>query len=327
MRALVVANSHLARFTQFYKLHFQLRGNASQQLTIQASVPIHADLFEAYVGALFQEQGLEPVYEFLSQILTPSIRLAYEVVRGNYVEGAIPSPQSILVFPSTTVSGVADLPAAPLIAHPLPFTADSGFTSLLNQYFAQQRKNLDWEFSPPAGTSSAPVWEVKAVERGGILLATATAGTKKTAKNIAARKALITLAYEAVRGNYVEGAVPSAQAILVFPSTSLLGVADLPAAPLIAHPLPFTTESGCTSLLNQHFAQQRKNLDWEFLPPAGTSSAPVWEVKAVERGGPVLATATAGTKKTAKNIAARRALIALGILQDSPIPHTGTEIA
>ncbi|KDN48009.1 hypothetical protein RSAG8_03025, partial [Rhizoctonia solani AG-8 WAC10335] len=178
-------------------------------LTIQASVPIHADLFEAYVGALFQEQGLEPVYNFLSKILTPSICLAYE----------------------------------------------------------------------------------------------------------------------AVRGNYVEGAVPSAQAILVFPSTSVLGVADLPAAPLIAHPLPFTTESGCTSLLNQHFAQQRKNLDWEFLPPAGTSSAPVWEVKAVERGGPVLATATAGTKKTAKNIAARRALIALGILQDSPIPHTGTEIA
>ncbi|CAE6487588.1 unnamed protein product [Rhizoctonia solani] len=193
MRALVVANSHLARFTQFYKLHFQLRGNASQQLTIQASVPIHADLFEAYVGALFQEQGLEPVYEFLSKILTPSVCLAYEVVRGNYVEGFSPSAQAILVFPSTTVSGEADLPAAPLIAHPLPFTAESGCTSLLNQHFAQQRKNLDWEFSPPSGTSSAPVWEVRAVERGGMVLATATAGTKKTAKNIAARKALITL--------------------------------------------------------------------------------------------------------------------------------------
>ncbi|KAG8715846.1 hypothetical protein FRC11_014095 [Ceratobasidium sp. 423] len=193
MRALVVANSHLAHFTQFYKLHFQLRGNASQQLTIQASVPIHADLFEAYVGALFQEQGLESVYQFLSDILTPSVELAYEVVRGNYVEGFIPSAQATLVFPTTSVPGAADLPSAPLIAHPLPFTADSGCTSLLNQYFAQQRKNLDWEFSPPAGTSSAPVWEVKAVERGGPVLATATAGTKKTAKNIAARRALIGL--------------------------------------------------------------------------------------------------------------------------------------
>ncbi|CAE6516230.1 unnamed protein product [Rhizoctonia solani] len=193
MRALVVANSHLARFTQHYMLHFQLRGNTSQQLTIQASVPIHADLFEAYVGALFQEQGLDTVYDFLSKILTPSICLAYEVVRANYVEGEVASPQAILVFPSMTVSGVADLPAAPLIAHPLPFTADSGCTSLLNQHFAQQHKNLDWEFSPPAGTSSAPLWEVKAVERGGMVLATATAGTKKTAKNIAARRALIAL--------------------------------------------------------------------------------------------------------------------------------------
>ncbi|KAJ1308375.1 hypothetical protein OPQ81_004082 [Rhizoctonia solani] len=194
MRALVVANSHLARFTQHYKLHFQLRGNASQQLTIQASMPIHADLFEAYVGALFQEQGLEPVYAFLSQILTPSVRLAYQVVRAGYVEGTSPSPEASLVFPPTNVPGLSsDLSPASHIAHPLPYTAESGCTSLLNQYFAQKRKHLDWEFSPPTGTSSEPVWEVRAVVRGGDVLATAVAGTKKTAKNIAARQALISL--------------------------------------------------------------------------------------------------------------------------------------
>ncbi|CAE6445807.1 unnamed protein product [Rhizoctonia solani] len=193
MRALVVANSHLAHFTQYYKLHFQLRGNTSQQLTIQASVPIHANLFEAYVGALFQEQGLNIVSGFLSQILTPSVHLAYEMVRANYVEGFVASVEAQLVFSSTNVLGAASLPPAPLIAHPLPYTAESGCTGLLNQYFAQQRKNLDWEFSPPGGTSSAPIWEVRAVERPGRLLATATAGTKKTAKNIAARRALIQL--------------------------------------------------------------------------------------------------------------------------------------
>ncbi|KAH7344065.1 hypothetical protein B0J17DRAFT_625636 [Rhizoctonia solani] len=155
--------------------------------------PIHANLFEAYVGALFREQGLTPVNEFISQLLTPSVRLAYEMVRSNYVEGVVPSVEATLVFPSTNVPGVANLPPAPLIAHPLPYTAESGCTSLLNQHFAQQHKSLDWEFSPPTGTSSAPVWEVRAIERPGKLLATATAGNKKTAKNIAARKALIQL--------------------------------------------------------------------------------------------------------------------------------------
>ncbi|KAF8743075.1 Ribonuclease III, partial [Rhizoctonia solani] len=191
LQALVVANSHLAKFTQHYKLHFQLRGNASQQLTIQASMPIHADLFEAYVGALFQEQGLNPVYSFLSQALSPSISLAYEVVKGNYIEGFVASTQARLVFSS--YAGGSDIPPAPLMAHPLPFTDESGCTSLLNQHFTQQHKHLDWEFSPPGGSASAPVWEVKAVERGGSVLATATGATKKTAKNIAARRALIAL--------------------------------------------------------------------------------------------------------------------------------------
>jgi dsRNA-specific ribonuclease len=189
----VVANSHLAKFTQHYKLHFHLRGNASQQLTIQASIPIHADLFEAYVGALFQEQGLDIVYGFLSHVLTTSICLAYEVIKASYIEGFAASAQANLIFPSTNVAGASDIPPAPLIAHPLPFTDESGCTSLLNQHFTQRHKHLDWVFSPPAGTGSAPLWEVKAIERGGDILATATAATKKTAKNIAARKALIAL--------------------------------------------------------------------------------------------------------------------------------------
>ncbi|CAE6366666.1 unnamed protein product [Rhizoctonia solani] len=151
------------------------------------------NLFEAYVGALFQEKGLDLVHQFLSGVLTPSICLAYEVVRANYIEGFVASAQASFIFPSTNVAGASVLPPAPLIAHPLPFTEESGCTSLLNQYFTQRRKHLDWEFSPPGGSASSPVWEVKAVERGGGVLATATAATKKTAKNIAARRALITL--------------------------------------------------------------------------------------------------------------------------------------
>ncbi|KAG9081144.1 hypothetical protein FRC06_005794, partial [Ceratobasidium sp. 370] len=131
IRALVVANSHLASFAQHYLLHYHLRGNMSQQLTLQASFPIHADLFEAYVGALFQEQGLEPVKEWLSAVLTPSIRLAYQVIYHAY-GGPPPSALASSIFPSEVPSNV------PPVSPPLPVTDDSGCTSLLNQHFARQ---------------------------------------------------------------------------------------------------------------------------------------------------------------------------------------------
>ncbi|KAG8724656.1 hypothetical protein FRC09_015800, partial [Ceratobasidium sp. 395] len=186
IRALVVSNSHLASFAQHYLLHYSLRGNSSQQLTLQASFPIHADLFEAYVGALFKEQGLEPVKAWLTDVLTPSIRLAYEVVFHAY-GGPLPSQLAASLFPSVVPS------SAPPMSPPLPVTDDSGCTSLLNQHFARQHKYLDWEFLPPSGSPMAPIWSVKAVERGVGVLAEATAGTKKQAKNKAARVALIQL--------------------------------------------------------------------------------------------------------------------------------------
>lgn len=192
MRALVVANTHLARFTQFYTLHFNLRGNTAQRLTIQASTPTHADLFEAYIGALFMEQGLEPVYEWLSAVLTPSIHYAYEVVRFDCLGVVPPSPQAAFVFPSGNTPLDHPSPAAHL-SPPLPSVDTVGCTSLLNQYYAQRHKYLDWEFSAPAGSSLAPIWTVKAVVRGEGELSSASASTKKAAKNAAARTALISL--------------------------------------------------------------------------------------------------------------------------------------
>lgn len=185
IRALIVANTHLAYFTQHYKLHYNLRGNISQQLTLQASLPIHADLFEAYVGALFKEQGLEPVRDWLSSVLTPSIRLAYEVVRYGY-DSTPPSELAFSVFPP-------DPSDTPLLSPPIAAADDAGFTSLLNQHFAKQHKYLDWEFASPGGTPASPTWTVSASVRGERVLASATATTKKKAKNMASRLALISL--------------------------------------------------------------------------------------------------------------------------------------
>ncbi|KAF8603493.1 ribonuclease III [Ceratobasidium sp. AG-I] len=185
IRALIVANNHLAYFAQHYKLHYKLRGNTSQQLTLQASLPIHADLFEAYVGALFKEQGLEPVRLWLSSVLTPSIHLAHEVVYHAY-DGPLPSALASSVFPTVPLD-------SPLMSPPLPAADDAGFTSLLNQHFAKQHKYLDWEFQNPGGSAATPTWTVAATVRGERVLATATASTKKKAKNMAARYALISL--------------------------------------------------------------------------------------------------------------------------------------
>lgn len=138
------------------------------------------------MGALFQEQGLGPVKEWLSAVLTPSVHLAYQVIYHAY-GGPVPSDLATSVFPSVVPSNV------PPMSPPLPVTDDSGCTSLLNQHFARQHKYLDWEFLPPSGSPMSPIWSVKAVERGVGVLSESTAGTKKQAKNKAARVALINL--------------------------------------------------------------------------------------------------------------------------------------
>jgi ribonuclease-3 len=225
IRALLVANPNLAQISVHYHLPDYLRINPAQAVTLRASVHVQgkfflscsfpfenpytdnpslrripkADTFEAYVGGLFVDQGLEVVKEWIFGVLKPYAEEAYSRVRAEHGMGEVNgngTPVKVKSEPDSksgingnsigslsppTTSATASIPLSPAI--------DSGHLSYINQYFSQQGKYVDWRFLPSEGTKTTPVWVVEAYINN-VKIGSGKAPTKKGAKNEAARQAL-----------------------------------------------------------------------------------------------------------------------------------------
>jgi ribonuclease-3 len=84
IRALVVGNATLADISVRYRLTDHLRLHPAQAVTLRASANVQADVFESYVGGLFQDQGLEVVQKWLNELLRPYAVAAYRLVRAQH---------------------------------------------------------------------------------------------------------------------------------------------------------------------------------------------------------------------------------------------------
>ncbi|TWI55126.1 RNAse III [Halalkalibacter nanhaiisediminis] len=74
LRASIVCEPSLARFA--HELHFGevvLLGKGEEMTGGRARPALLADVFEAFIGALYLDQGLEIVYQFLSKTMYPKI--------------------------------------------------------------------------------------------------------------------------------------------------------------------------------------------------------------------------------------------------------------
>lgn len=134
-----------------------------------------ADLFEAYVGGLFVEKGMEKVQEWLFEVLQPYAVEAYETIRKEYaVTGGIQPTDAI-----EEAGGAGG--------------AETGYLPYLNQICAQRNWAIEWKFLPAETTSNAmPQWAVECyVDKQ--LRGAAKAGKKQKAKHEAARQALVAL--------------------------------------------------------------------------------------------------------------------------------------
>ncbi|PCH40934.1 ribonuclease III [Wolfiporia cocos MD-104 SS10] len=183
MRALVVGNPTLADLSLKYRLPEKLRMHPAQAITLRVSTNIQADLFEAFVGGLYMDRGLEVVRAWLYPLLRPYLHDAYRHVRIQH--GLPPEPP-----PHASPSPPAPPPAS---AHPEPpRTASSiGHLSLFNQHLQQQGKAIEWVWADSAGQGSrtTPIWVVRAMVDNACL-GGGRGSTKKAAKNEAAKEGL-----------------------------------------------------------------------------------------------------------------------------------------
>lgn len=86
IRSLVVQNATIAQISQHYRLADNLRANSSQLVSLRFSTYVQADLFEAYVGGLHVDWGYEHIRTWLYRVLTPYVKEAYSIVKGEYVD-------------------------------------------------------------------------------------------------------------------------------------------------------------------------------------------------------------------------------------------------
>jgi len=195
IRSLAVGNGTLADIAMKYNLHQRLLLHHAQAITLKNSVHIRADVFEAYVGGLFLDQGLEVVKEWLYVLFEPYIREAYRIVRNQHglppVEGRPVYPSS----PSCDQNGhmMHNWPSPPSPNSPpaCQWSSSGGHLSLFNQKMQQNHKAIEWKYTSDRGpgTKTTPIWRVQAM-LDGQCVAEGRGSTKKAAQNDAAKTGL-----------------------------------------------------------------------------------------------------------------------------------------
>ncbi|CAL1700256.1 unnamed protein product [Somion occarium] len=224
IRAMLVGNTTLAAISRMYKLHDRLITHPAQAITLRASTNIQADLFESYVGGVYEDGGLQVVKDWLQPLFRPYITKAYRLVRIQHGLPPDPPPPNptrrVVISPSSSSSSTpssgqghspsmqnVSMPFAPTWSTPPPsrIAASTGHLSLFNQHLQQKCKHIEWVYSDSAGegTRTTPIWVVRAMVEGKCL-GRGRGSTKKAAKNEAAKEGLQNLGV-LIRQPEVEG--------------------------------------------------------------------------------------------------------------------------
>jgi len=188
IRALLVGNNTLAMISVMYKLPNHLITHPAQAITLHASTNIQADLFESYVGGVYEDNGLEAVKAWLQPLFRPYMKEAYRHVRIQH--GLSPDPPT--PTSATRPHEIFTLPTATWSNPPPPRHVPSvGHLSLFNQHLQQQSKPIEWVYTDSVGegTRTTPIWVVRAMVQGECF-GRGRGSTKKAAKNEAAKQGL-----------------------------------------------------------------------------------------------------------------------------------------
>ncbi|KAL5487958.1 MET16 [Sanghuangporus weigelae] len=198
VRSMVVGNANLADISVKYGLPQRVRAQRSAVMAMSKSMALKADVFEAYVGGLYKDQGLDVVRSWLTALFLPYVKEAYRVCRNQH---GLPSPPPSPFLPhaqydpSPGAESDAALPDYESTETSASIQSmNSGHLQLFNQYVQQKHMKFEWRFEEvkDVGTRATPIWAVHAIVNGQ-QVSVGRGNTKKVAQNEAAREALVQL--------------------------------------------------------------------------------------------------------------------------------------
>jgi ribonuclease-3 len=185
VRSLIISNPNLATVASQYRLVDKLRVNQSQVVILRSSTSVQADVFEAYVGGLYLEQGIDVVKKWLHELFTPHAEAAYLKVREEHGLSSNEKP---------TTDGEQETREA----NP---PSDLGQLAYFNQTMSQLKKSVDWKWQTTEGSKTTPIWTVD-LYIDNELCVSARGSKKKLAQNEAAKEALLKLGLMQEDGTY-----------------------------------------------------------------------------------------------------------------------------
>ncbi|KAL5527482.1 hypothetical protein ACEPAG_6273 [Sanghuangporus baumii] len=198
VRSMVVGNANLADISVKYGLPQRVRAQRGAVMAMSKSMALKADVFEAYVGGLYKDQGLEIVRNWLTALFLLYVKEAYRICRNQH---GLPSPPPSPFLPheqydqSPGAESDAALPDYESTETSASIQSmNSGHLQLFNQYMQQKHMRLEWSFEEvkDVGTRATPIWAVHAIVNGR-QVSVGRGNTKKVAQNEAAREALVQL--------------------------------------------------------------------------------------------------------------------------------------
>ncbi|KAF7332530.1 Ribonuclease 3 [Mycena kentingensis (nom. inval.)] len=123
VRARIVENAHLAQLSVKYALPEGLHVHTTQAMALRNTPSIAADLFEAYIGGVYTEQGFAVVQAWLQALLRPHAAAAYDHIRAQH--------------------GLSPAGSAPSTPQGLGPT-DGGHLAFFNQQLQVAHRHVEW---------------------------------------------------------------------------------------------------------------------------------------------------------------------------------------
>lgn len=176
---------------------------------------------QSYVGGLYLDQGLAPVEKWLKLLFKPYATEAYIRVRTQHGLPPLPAPVSPPVSTSTSDSSSSSDSSSTADTTPYILESDrskkstsvtlalvhrnpylrphasgtpntTGHLALFNQQLQKARREVEWVYDDcvAEGTTTTPIWAVR-VEVDGEVFGRGRGGTKKAARNEAAKEGLV----------------------------------------------------------------------------------------------------------------------------------------
>nr|GAT47679.1 predicted protein [Mycena chlorophos] len=119
LRSALVENASFAPISVHYGLPQRLLANPVQAMVLKNTPSVQADIFEAFIGALYLDQGFDIVRPWLSKLFTPLAEYHCAIIRAQHGHSAASEPAEA-----------------------------SGYLVLLNQALQSQgiANNVEWKF-------------------------------------------------------------------------------------------------------------------------------------------------------------------------------------